>query len=68
MTFWHLTSYSDFPTDQTFHQFDDFDTFTELRVVSMEDFPNMPCLFSTFHLEDLGAFSICLIFNSELKA
>ena len=26
MTFWPLTSYSDFPTDQTFHQFDDLDT------------------------------------------
>ena len=26
MTFWPLTSYSDFPTDQTFHQFNDLDT------------------------------------------
>ena len=90
--------YSDFPTDQTFHNFMTLIqslTFTELRVVSMEHlqwcgmsagnahpsghlapspfwglaymlqllrpvFPNLPCLFLTFHLEysSVSTFSI----------
>ena len=49
MTFWPLTSYSDLPTYQTFHQFHDLETelelhrltFTELRVVSMEHLQRM---------------------------
>ena len=31
LAFWPLTSYSDFPTDQTFHQFQDLDTKLELH-------------------------------------
>ena len=87
MTFWSLTN-SDFPTNQTFHQFHDIDTELDLHrlwVVSMEhlqrvwhasgerflpdtwfrsllwdllvlqllrpDSSNLPCLYSTFHLE-----------------
>ena len=86
MTFWSLTN-SDFPTNQTFHQFHDLDTELDLHrlwVVSMEHLQrvwqqgtltlpdtwfrpplwdllvlqllrpnssNLPCLYSTFHLE-----------------
>ena len=34
MTFWPLTSYSDFPTDRTFHQFHDLDTGLDLRRIT----------------------------------
>ena len=88
MTFWPLTN-SDFPTDQSFYQFHDFDTefdlnrimsgfhgafatgvtyqqgtltlldtwfrppFWDMLVLQLlrPDFSNLPCLYSTFHLE-----------------
>ena len=34
MTFWPLTSYSDFPTDQTFNQFHDIDTALDLHRIT----------------------------------
>ena len=87
MTFWSLTSYSDIPINQTFHQFHDLDTEHDLHritsgyheafatgvacqqgTLTLPDtlfrptfwdlfmlqllrpvFPNLPCLFSTFH-------------------
>ena len=34
MTFLPLTSYSDFPTDQTFHQYDDLDTGLDIHRIT----------------------------------
>ena len=34
MTFWPFTSYSDFPTDHTFHQFYDLDTALDLHRIT----------------------------------
>ena len=34
MTFWPLTSYSDFPTEQIFHQFHDFNTKIDLHWIT----------------------------------
>ena len=31
MTFWSFASYSNFPTDKTFQQFHDFDTWFDLH-------------------------------------
>ena len=87
MTFWSLTN-SDFPTNQTFHQFHDLDTGLDLPIMSRfhgafatgvacqqgtltlpdtwfrpsfwdllmlqllrPNSSNLPCLYSTFHLE-----------------
>ena len=100
MTFWPFTIYSDFPADQTFHQFYDLNTELDLhRIMSgfyvafatgvacklgtltllntwfrpplwdllmlqllRPDFPNLPCLLSTYHLEYPSALSrFCLL-------
>ena len=34
MTFWTMTSYSDFPTDQTFHQFHDLNSELDLHRIT----------------------------------
>ena len=38
MTFWSLTSYSDFPTDRTFHQFHDLNTELDLHRITSSFF------------------------------
>ena len=107
MTFWHLTSYSDFPTYQSFHLFCDLNTELDLRritngfygafatsvachqgMLTLQDkwfrppfwdllmlqfmrpnFPNLPWLYLTFHLEYPSVLSrFCLsIFNRDTK-
>ena len=52
MTFWPLTSYSDFPTYQTFHQFHDLDTELDLHLIT-----------SGFH----GAFATDVAFQHGMR-